>query len=590
MQSIRKKNGLLRKAQVIENTYEVLFYIGEGAFGEVYRVNHRYLGVQVLKLFKQEFADSANIDEIAREAKILAQITHPNVVRVFEANDFHLDGIRRHFITMGFVSGESLTQLLTRKIYLEPLEAVLLMIDAMRGLCAAHESPSPIIHRDINTDNILISYDFDKPKALISDFGLAQPIDMGGHLPGAAGRYPYMAPECFWGSYILPSDVFSAGVVLYKMITGLHPWQYKFDHVGDDPEEIVTEVLRARKSDCRPPSFHNEACDKRLDEIVLRAISKDLEERYPNARRFLDALDQWIVAANADNTDFANIGREKLNSLAMPKKVNLRGTGKGFDRIAGMADLKNILYQDIIRPLSEPELYEEYGVTPPNGMLLYGPPGCGKTFIAQRLAEEIAYNYIEIKPSDLASTYIHGSQEKIGKLFKDAAAKSPTLIFIDEVDAILPNREGSLNQHYAAEVNEFLAQMTECSKKSIFVVAATNRPERIDPAMLRTGRMDKVVYIGPPDNAARIEMLRLCFSARPIEDRFDFESIAQATNQYVSSDIQFLVNEASRAALQDKAKITTQHVLNAIHKYPPSISQGQIRAYEKYRDSRTFSN
>lgn len=584
-----KRKGTLLKGQIVDGTYEILFFIGEGAFGEVYRVRHKYLGTQVLKLFKADFEQSANLEEITREAKILAQITHPNVVRVFEANSFEIDGAKRHYITMGFVSGETLTQLMARKITLSPAEATPIMLNVLEGLKAAHELTPPIIHRDINPDNILLSYEHEKPAALLSDFGLAQPINMGGHLPGAAGRYPYMAPECFWGGYLLASDVFSAGVTLYRMLAGVHPWQYDFDKTDGEPESIVTEIMRARKTECRPPSFHNEeGGDKRLDVIVLKAIEKDLEARYKNAAEFLEDLRTW-AELRRPRSAASGVHKAKTLSAKRDGVFTSRRRGKGLDLVAGMHEFKETLYQDIIRPLSEPELYREYGVTPPNGVLLYGPPGCGKTFIAQKLAEEIGYHYIEVKPSDLASIYVHGTQEKIGQMFKEAEKNAPTLIFIDEVDAVLPSREGKLSQHYAAEVNEFLAQMTECSQRGIFIVAATNRPEKIDAAILRTGRMDKVVYLAPPDLEAREEMLRLYLESRPVEEGFDYRAIAEETDCYVSSDIKFLVNESSRSALKERSKISAKHFEQAMQKHQPSISKEQILAYERYRDKRTFS-
>ena len=224
-----------------------------------------------------------------------------------------------------------------------------------------------------------------------------------------------------------------------------------------------------------------------------------------------------------------------------------------FHEIAGMAELKDTLFHDIILPLSDTELYEKYKVYPPNGMLLYGPPGCGKTFVSQKFAEEVEYNYIELKPSDLASTYVHGTQEKIGKLFKKAKENAPTIIFIDEIDAILPNREGSLNHSYASEVNEFLAQMTECHQHGIFIIAATNRPEKIDPAIMRTGRIDRVIYLGPPDYDARHKMFEMYLKGRPVDPTIDFKIISEKTDNYVSSDIKFIINEASRTALKERA-------------------------------------
>ena len=580
-----KKRGSLSRGQVIDGTYEVLFFIGEGAFGEVYRVQHKYLGVQVFKLFKEDFEKDANIEEIAREARVLSKVTHPNVVRVFEANSIQLDGRPRHFLTMGFVSGETLTQLLSRRISLSRPEAVSIMIDVLEGLDYVHSMSPPIIHRDINTDNILLSYDGKTPVGLLSDFGLAQPLDVNGHLPGAAGRYPYMAPECFWGTYILASDVFSAGVTLYRAITGIHPWQYEIEWADTDPEDVVTEIARARKVDPRPASFHLESEDDLLDEILAKAISRDVEFRFKSAGELLRALKGWRVGL----TDLPKRLQEADPKEILSNKAYApKAKGKGFDQIAGMHELKETLHQDIIRPLSEPALYKEYGVSPPNGILLYGPPGCGKTYIAQKLAEEIGYHYIEIKPSDLASIYIHGTQEKIGKVFKEAEKNAPTLIFIDEVDAVLPNRAGKIDQHVSSEVNEFLAQMTNCADKGIFIVVATNRPDNIDPAIMRTGRIDKVVYLSPPDVFAREEMLRLYLRQRPVDPGLDLTSLAVKMDGYVSSDIKFLVNEASRNALKDRAKISVVQFDSVLAEHRPSISRDQVRFFEKFKDRRTF--
>lgn len=585
------KENILSKGESINDTYEIQFFIGEGAFGEAYRVKHKYLGVQVMKVFKEDYVNKTDLETVTSEAKILSKLTHPNIVRVFETNSFVRNTKKYFYITMGFVSGETLTQLLARKIQLPIPVALSIQNDLLTGLKFVQEQTNPIVHRDISTDNILLSYEKEKPVAMLSDFGLAQSIDQLSKLPNAAGRYIYFAPECFFGTYLPTSDVFSSGIVLYKMITGMHPWEYDFDGTDDDTEKITTMVITARRKEIQKPSLHNDTCTPYLDYVILKAISKDIEERYKTADEFITALydtgkselkpKDEIVISNGNPTEM------KTGVHAVTFKVKEKG--KGFDLIAGMNDLKDTLYQDIILPLNDKELYEQYKVSIPNGMLLYGPPGCGKTFIAQKFAEEINYNYVELKPSDLASIYVHGTQEKIAKLFNDAKEKAPTIIFIDEVDAILPNREGNLSQSYASEVNEFLAQMTECHQHGIFIIAATNRPEKIDPAILRTGRMDKVIYLATPDLTARKEMFKLHLQDRPTERDIDIDKLADLTNMYVASDIKFLVNEASRNALKERTRIKQEHLEIVIKVNPPSISAKELRKYEAFRNSRNFT-
>ena len=575
-------NGILSKGEVINSTYEVQFFIGEGGFGEVYRVKHKYLGLQVLKVFKEEYSRKTDIVTLVQEAKILSNLTHNNIVRVFEANEFTKNGKVYYYITMAFVSGETLTQRLSRLLKLPFGEALTIQSDLLNGLCFLHRQAPSIIHRDINTDNLLLSYDGNQIVGKLADFGLAQAINPISTITDAAGRYQYFAPECFWNTYFPSSDVFSAGLVFYKMITGVHPWYYNFDSIDQDNfEEISTVIISARKEQPRKPSYYNADCSEHFDNIILKAISLDLENRYLNAIDFYSALNSKPVDSKTHTSK--KIDSNPLKSFDKPKEK-----GKGFDAIAGMTELKETLYNDVIMPLKEKELYEKYKVSVPNGMLLYGPPGCGKTFVARQFSEEINFNFIELKPSDLASIYVHGTQEKIGQVFKEAREKAPTVIFIDELDAILPNREGDLAHHYSSEVNEFLAQMTECNKDGIFIIAATNRPEKIDPAILRTGRMDKVIYLAPPDYDARLAMFKLFLIDRPVDKDIDLNRLAEMTVHYVSSDISFLVNEASRNALKERVNISQKHFEEAINKFPPSISERQLKKYETFSNNRNF--
>jgi len=259
--------------------------------------------------------------------------------------------------------------------------------------------------------------------------------------------------------------------------------------------------------------------------------------------------------------------------------------GDGFADIAGMADLKEMLKTDVIDALKEKEKYAEFGLTIPNGMLLYGPPGCGKTFFAEKFAEEIGFIFYQIKPSDLQSKYVNATQENIGALFKEARENAPSIVFIDELDALVPDRnQPNMNHMSSSAVNEFLAQMNNSGEAGVFVIGASNRPESIDVAITRAGRLDKTGYISPPDHDARAEMFTLVLSKRPIEGELDYKELANLTDGFMSSDVRFLCDEASRKALKTKSKITQSIMEETIKANKPSISSSEIANYEKIRE------
>jgi SpoVK/Ycf46/Vps4 family AAA+-type ATPase len=259
--------------------------------------------------------------------------------------------------------------------------------------------------------------------------------------------------------------------------------------------------------------------------------------------------------------------------------------GRGLSQVVGMAELKQQLSHEIIEAFRNPNLYRRYRVSVPNGILFYGPPGCGKTYIARCLAEELGFFFQYCRPSDVASPFIHDTVRKIHDLFTAAIEKAPSVLFIDEFDAFVPTRSqlGGFQHYKAEEVNEFLANLEGCAERNVLVIAATNEPERIDPAVRRAGRFDKLIYIPPPDAKARAALLAHYLEGRPLAEPIDGEGIAAILDGYSASDIKFLTDETARMALARTELISTETLLAAMGRVPPSITKEDEQRYASFR-------
>lgn len=303
-----------------------------------------------------------------------------------------------------------------------------------------------------------------------------------------------------------------------------------------------------------------------------------------------EAEKEWLrrIRGGQPATEQKSAPAKQAERKPESKKVE---KGHGFNDVAGMNELKEFVCESFINVLQNPKCAEMYGIKPPS-MLFYGPAGCGKTFFAEKMAEEVGIHFMKIVPDDLACTWVHGTQQKIGEVFRAAEKKAPTLLFFDEFDAMVPRRSGDeANQHYDSEVNEFLCMLNNASDRGIYVIAATNHPERIDKAVLRTGRIDEMIYIDMPDREARRCLFSLALSKLPSETDIDMNRLAELTEGYNCSDISYIVKSAARKMFNETIRenrseyrtISQALLEETISKRSPSVSGRDLREYERVR-------
>jgi transitional endoplasmic reticulum ATPase len=226
------------------------------------------------------------------------------------------------------------------------------------------------------------------------------------------------------------------------------------------------------------------------------------------------------------------------------------------------------------------------GITPPKGILLYGPPGCGKTLLAKAVANESGANFISVKGPEVFSMWFGESEKRIRELFRRARQVAPAIIFFDEIDALAPKR-GYYRGSAATEtiVSQLLTELSGIEEtKNVVVIAATNRPDMVDPALLRPGRIDRFILIPPPNAKARFEILKIHTRNMPLKG-VDLKEIAEKTEGFSGADLEALCREAAMNALRENIKakfVEKKHFEEALKKITPSLTKDVQAYYEKF--------
>lgn len=561
--------------------YEAIRLIKENNYCETYRVEDEkeepfFLKLFILKNTPEKMLDeNRNIKSIA----LLSKLRHKNIISFVEDGKYDSESVGEcRFVVTNYFSGELLADKILREGKLPVDQAIQILRDILEGLRYMHEKR--LFHNDITPRNIMLSE---------RTGGIAEIIDMS-HLSTFIGGLPtfdtsdlderYHSTASFAGLYSNTSDLFSVLAVFYTMLSGRVPWDIELPESASRKERIKI-VIEARK---QPLSLDDIEAPEGIRRILAKGLRVNGSCKYADAELLLNDLNNpdgvEELKPKEENGQQASQRQQNEDTSDTEAKVDIqKGKGNGFKDIAGMDQLKQMLTQKVIFILKDKEKAAKYKLLPPNGMLFYGPPGCGKSFFAEKFAEETGFNFMLVKASDLGSIYVHGSQGKIADLFKKAEESKPTIICFDEFDAFVPNRSNKGAEHQAGEVNEFLSQLNNCAQRGIFVIATSNRPDMIDPAVLRTGRIDKMVYIPMPDKEARSEMFKLHLSGRPCSD-INSERLAEMTDGYIASDIAYIVNDAAMSAAFNDQPITQQLLEEIISSVHPSISKDVVNSYE----------
>jgi len=565
-----KKNDIIGK-------YVVVFPHKEGLYAQTYRVKDENGKVKFLKLIFMEELEVYQYDKDGQviEVELAGSLNHMNLCTFVDSGKLEWGGHQLLYIVTEYVKGENLNDRLHRCGSLSPMEIRQVMVALLSAINFIHTLNRPVIHNEVTVENIMLDTVGNLNNLKLIDFGAARFADLKPDTESWHGQnLYYVASERFFGEGCTRSDLFSAGVVLYKLIFGVMPWETNI--AGLTLQEQVQTIVEKRNGPLALPNMQIMEMDNDLLKIMVKALAPDPKQRFASAQEFLDAIERKIEI-DAPPISMTRVNQGEGKNKMQPKH------GNGFADVAGMNEIKSIMQKKIINILKDPQKAERFKIQIPNGMLLYGPPGCGKSFIAEKFAEEAGYNYVFIKSSDLASIYVHGSQEKIGALFDEARKNAPTILNFDEFEALVPNRSKINNSSESGEVNEFLSQMNNCGKDRIFIIASSNRPDLIDPAILRKGRMDKVIYIPVPDKDARQGIFEIHMKDRPASDDIDYMHLAEMTENFVASDIAYIVNDAATRAFEDDVEISQSLLEEVIKENSSSISSKDLDFYNNIR-------
>ena len=283
-----------------------------------------------------------------------------------------------------------------------------------------------------------------------------------------------------------------------------------------------------------------------------------------------------------------------VRPISMSSSETLQTGGITLDQVGDMAEVKQALTEAVLWPLQYPDSFARLGVAAPRGVLVYGPPGCGKTFLLRALAGTGQLNVLAVKGAELLDKYVGESERAVRELFRRASDAAPALVFLDEIDALAPRRGQSSDSGVADRVVAALLTELDGAQplRDVIVVGATNRPELIDPALLRPGRLERLIYVPPPDAAARADILRAAGRNTPLASDVSLAALGADLEGYSAADCAAVLREAALTAMRESltaTEVTAAHIAVARAAVPPSLDPAQLATLAAYAKARATS-
>ena len=560
--------------------YVINSFIKKGIVAESYSV----LGPDDMMYFMKVF-DIANIPhEQLFEGKEVYEIQlckelntddNVNVVRYVDNGEVRKGNAVYHYLVTEFYRGMLLLDAVRQEGRFDLEDAVQITLCVLSGLSFIHSRA--LIHNDIRPSNIMLQE--------LED-GMLMPtvIDLGHISYMVKGRptfadedlMPYFrAPETFRAVYTVKSDIFSTGALLYFLLFGKAPWEDMDLRAFDgDKQKIADAVKKARKQDLVLETEEVKLPDY-MKAILLKALAKKPEDRFASAGEFAQALFEQVMPELAkrmeEESPNANPQPEQSQVNNGPTITFKKGSGSGFDNVTGRNELKEQLRKEVLFALQNPEKAKAYKLPAINGVLLYGPPGCGKSLVLSSFAEELGYNYTIIKGPEMGHIYQEGVLDNLQRVFDAAEIKAPFVICIDELEFLAPNPNAEGEENVTPQISALYGMMNECSKKGILVVATTNRPDLIDQSIMRIGCFDRVFFVPQPDFEARKDIFMAHLKDRPCED-IDFDELARMSDDFNAGDITEAVNEAAMTAAYNDVPISQKILMDVLKYKNPTYS------------------